>query len=376
MDLTRVKALAKKEFIHVMRDPRSLWMAIAIPLLLLFLFGFALTLDVDNVPLAVWDQDRTNVSRDFLLNFHNSPYFKVSGYFNNYRALESQLDRGCAFMALVIDKDFSKSRKTSGAIPIQLLVDGSDSNTATIAIGYAESVILSENKKIVAERMAASGLRYADPVDLRARVWFNPDLKSKNYIIPGLVAMIMMVIAGLLTSLTIAKEWENGTMEQLISTPITPLELIFGKFTPYFFIGMLDVLISVLMGEFVFDVPFRGNIISLFALSALFLTGALFMGIFISIAVKNQFIASQIALLITILPTFLLSGFAFPIANMPIPIQVITYFIPAKYFITILRGLYLKGTGLGVLYPEACCLVLFALVMVLLSVSKFRKKAA
>ena len=221
---------------------------------------------------------------------------------------------------------------------------------------------------------SATGAKLRLPLEARPRVWFNPELQSKNYIIPGLIAVIMMVIAALLTSLTIAREWERGTMEQLIATPVQGGELILGKLVPYFAIGMLDVLLAVLMGEFVFHVPLRGSVALVFGMASIFLIGTLAMGMLISIVLKNQLLASQVAMVTTFLPAFLLSGFMFAIANMPKPIQIATHIIPARYFIALLRGIYLKGVGLEILGGQAALLTVYAIVMVALANAKFRKK--
>lgn len=374
MNWLRVWALIKKEFIQIVRDPHSLAMAIAIPLMLLLLFGFALTLDVDRVPLAVWNQDKSQISSDFILNFKNSRYFKIIGYYDNYAQLQNLIDRNQALMAMVIHRDFSKLLRANMPAPVQLLVDGSDSNTATIAMGYVDAIIAGFNKKFQAAVFSKSGVQNPAVIDMRASVWFNEDLKSRNFIVPGLIVVIMTVIAAMLTSLTIAREWERGTMEQLISTPVRKSELILGKFIPYFLIGFLDLLMSVWMAEFIYHVPFRGSLTLLFALSAVFLTGALMLGMFVSIVAGNQLTAIQMSILATFLPAFLLSGFAYAIYNMPEAIQVITRVVPARYFIVILRSIYLKGVGPKVLWPEVALLVLFAVIMVTLAMLKFRKK--
>jgi len=374
LNIRRIRAVAHKEFIQIWRDPRSLALGIAIPAILIVLFGYALSLDIDNVPLAIWDQDKSKTSVDFILNFKDSHYFKITGYYDNYRDLERLINYGDATMAMVIPKDFSRYVKSNQKAPVQLILDGSDSNTATIALGYVNAIVGAYNSNLI--KNAVEGMSVADPtgVDLRPRVWFNQDFQSKNFIVPGLIAIIMMIIAALLTSLTVAREWERGTMEQLISTPVRPVELIIGKFIPYFTIGFIDLIMAVLMGRFIFDVPLRGNILLLFILSSLFLTGALCLGIYISIVAKSQLMASQMAILTSFLPTFLLSGFTYEIFNMPQAVQTITYFIPARYFIVILRGIYLKNVGLRVLWPEALCLVIFTVVTVSLAVKKFKKK--
>jgi len=374
MNLRRVIAIAHKEFIQIRRDIRSLALAIAIPILLLVLFGTALTLDVDNVPLVIWDQDKSSQSRDFILNFSNSRYFKIIGYTDNYAKLQEMIDKNQALMAMVIPVDFSSLILAKQPAPVQLLVDGSDSSTATIAIGYANSIASTVNTQLMTQTLARSGINTPDLLDFQPRIWFNADLKSRNFIIPGLIAVIMMIIAALLTSLTISREWERGTMEQLISTPVKKGELILGKFLPYFAIGFFDLLLAIAMSQFLYHVPLRGSAILLIILSAIFLTGALSQGIFISAAFKNQFAASQLAILTTFLPGFLLSGFAYAIYNMPRPIQFVTYLVPARYFITILKGIFLKGIGLSALWKDALFLIIFAFFMVLLAIRSFKKK--
>jgi ABC-2 type transport system permease protein len=374
MKLLRVWAVSRKEFIHIMRDIRSLGMAIAIPMLLLVLFGYALKLDVDNVPMVIWDQSESQASRDFISDFQGSRYFSILEQVRNYREVEHAIDSGRAVLGLIIPRDFATNIEYGRPAPVQLLVDGSDSNTATIAMGYADAVAQTFSRNVVLKEMRRlGGSAPQPPVDLRSRVWFNADLESKNYIIPGLIAVIMMVIAALLTSLTVAREWEQGTMEQLISTPVKGRELILGKLLPYFAIGMFDVLLAVLVGEFMFQVPLRGNVALLFGMAAIFLAGALSLGMVISIVTKGQLLASQLAMVLTFLPSFLLSGFMYAISNMPQAIQVITYLIPAKYFVALLKGIYLKGVGLEILAVEAGLLTIFGAAMVLVANVKFRK---
>lgn len=375
MNTLRIWAISRKEFIHIIRDPRSLGMSIAIPMLLLLLFGYALTLDVNDVPMVVWDQDASQASREFVSRFTGSPYFLLKEYVHNYREVEVAVDSGKALAALVIPTGFAGMIASGRQAPVQLIVDGSDSNTATIAMGYADVVTMNYSQDIALDEIRRmGGTTPALPLDLRPRVWFNPDLESKNYIIPGLIAVIMMVIAALLTSLTVAREWERGTMEQLISTPVKGQELILGKLLPYFAIGMFDVLLAVLMGEFLFQVPLRGNVALLFAMAAIFLVGALSLGMVISVVTKSQLLASQLAMVMTFLPAFLLSGFMYAISNMPKPIQMATYLIPARYFVALLKGIYLKGIGLDILFIEAGLLTIFGVMMLALANVKFKKK--
>jgi len=375
MNLRRLLAIARKEFLHIRRDPRSLGMAIAIPMLMILLFGYALTLDVDNVPIAVWDQSVSPESRELISRFEGSRYFDVRLRAMGYPDIERAIEAGRVMAAVVIPRDFSALLTAGHAAAVQFLLDGSDSNTATIALGYAESVARGYSRDIAFREARVGGTgTLRDPLEVRPRVWFNADMESKNYIVPGLIAVIMMVIAALLTSLTVAKEWETGTMEQLISTPILARGLVLGKLLPYFALGMLDVLLAVGMGEFLFQVPLRGSVALLFGMAAVFLAGALSMGMVISIVTKSQLLASQLAMVLTFLPSFLLSGFMYSIGNMPKAIQVVTYAIPARYFVTLLKGIYLKGTGLSILLGEAALLTAFGVMMVLLANRKFRKK--
>ena len=379
MRLGRLWAVAWKEFLHIVRDPRSLAMALALPVLLLFLFGYALTLDVDRVPLVLWDQSDSPAGRELISRFAGSRYFSVRGYAGDYRQLERALDRREALAGLVIPREFAARVASGRPAQVQLILDGSDSNTAAIAAGYADAVVDSYSAEVLLRfvqrtRGAAAVPLLRPPLDLRPRVWFNTELESKNYIVPGLIAVVIAVIAALLTSLTVAREWERGTMEQLISTPVKGSELIAGKLLPYFLIGMFDVLVAVLMGEFLFHVPLRGSVALLACTSAVFVTGALSLGLLISVATRNQLLANQLAFVTTFLPSFLLSGFIYAIRNMPPPVQAITHVFPARYFIAILKSIYLKGVGLEVLAGEAALLVVFGAAMVALANLRFRKK--
>lgn len=377
MNLKRVKAIAKKEFIQIKRDPRSLALALVIPVVLLIIFGYGLSLDIDRVPMVIWNQDSSSeFTRDFLNGFRNSRYFRIIGYTDNYRDIERMIDTREAMMALVIPKDFSHYLESGKTSPLQLLVDGSDSNTATIAIGYVRSVVGKYNTDLLINTLSSQGMNPGTSVELRSRFWFNMGLSSRWYIIPGTIAMIIMIIAALLTSLTVAREWERGTMEQLISTPVKSPELIIGKFIPYFSIGFFDLLVGVAMARFLFGVPFRGNFLLFLVLSSLFLTGALSMGIFISTVAKTQLLASQLAMLTTFIPTMLLSGFIYPIFNMPPAVRTVTYLVPARYYIVILRELFLKGGGISVIWDEAVFLFVFGTIMLLIAIRRFRKRVA
>jgi len=373
--LRRIKAVANKEFIQIRRDPRSLAMALVIPTFLLLIFGYGLSLDIDHVRTLIWNQDASSeITRDFLLNFKNSKYFKITGYTDNYRDIERQINNGKIMMAIIIPKDFSRYLKSGSPAPMQLLVDGSDANTATIAMGYVRTVVSQYNVELLSGALSNYGIKPGRSIDARGRVWFNMGLTSTWFIIPGVLAMVIMVISALLSSLCIAREWERGTMEQLISTPVKAPELVIGKFIPYFAIGFFDLIMGVIMARVLFGVPFRGSYPLLIFLSSLFLTGAISQGILISVIARTQLMASQLANLSTLIPTVLLSGFIYPIFNMPKAIQSVTYFIPARYYMTVLRGLFLKGNGLQALWDEALFLFLFAFLMLSIAVMKFKKK--
>ena len=374
MNFQRVFAIIRKEFVHIIRDPRSLAMAIAMPVLLIFLFGSSLSLDVDKVPLVIWDQNRTSDSREYISRFTGSRYFLLSGYVNSYEEIEQSIDKREAMLALIIPTDFSRKLETGRKADAQLIVDGSDSNTATVAIGYAKTVTDSYTSSLMLKTAQRQGEKKVGiPLEAKPRIWFNQNMQAKNYIIPGLIAVIMMVIAALLTSLTVAREWENGTMEQLLTTPLQPRELILGKLVPYFAIGMFDVLLAVLIGEFLFQVPLRGNGALVFCMAALFLPGALTMGMLAGIITRSQLVASQLAMVLTFLPSFLLSGFMYSIANMPPFLQGLTYVVPARFFVAILKRIYLKGAGLEMFIMEAAGLVIFAVVLIVVANIKLKK---
>src|SRR5215469_15819142 len=283
MNFRRTKAIARKEFLHIIRDVRSLLAAIAQPVLMLLLFGYALSLDVDRIPTMVYDLDHTPVSDGLVKDFRGSRYFDIVGESNDYSAIEKAMDSRTILLGVVIPTDYSKNLEAGKKAQVQLLLDGSDSNTASIARGYAEGLIQGYSQQRRQEaQVQRTGSSMAVPVDARVRVWYNTDLVSRDYIVPGLIAVILMIIAGMLTSLTIAREWENGTMEQLLSTPVRPMEMALGKLSAYFVLGLVDMLISLVVGLGVFHVPMKGNWLLLFTASGVFLFGALAWGIFIS----------------------------------------------------------------------------------------------
>jgi ABC-2 type transport system permease protein len=375
MKLIRLKAVALKEMLQIIRDPRSLALAVSIPVLLLLLFGYALTLDVDRIPTVLWDQDRTPQSRDLIDRFLRSRYFQLHTVARSHSHVQQMLDGGQVLMALVIPSNFSRDLEANREATLQVLMDGTDANTATIALGYASAIVALYSEELMRHKMAQLGVgKISPPVEPRIRIWFNPDLESRNFIVPGLIAVIMVILAAILTSGTVSREWERGTMEQLIATPIRNSELILGKLIPYFAIGMLDLALSVAMGKFLFGVPLRGSGFLLFSLAGLFLLGAISQGVVVSILAKNQLLSSQISIFISYLPTFILSGFIYPIANMPKLIQFITYVFPSRYIVSILKGIFSKGIGLEILWWEGLLLAVYASAMIIWALKKFEKR--
>lgn len=371
MRLARLVAITRKESIQILRDPRSLGMAFVLPMLLLFLYGYALTLDVDRIATIVYDQDHSTPSRQFLARFSDSRYFSVVAVAARWADVEEALDSGRARVALSIPRHFARDLDRGRRVAVQALVDGSDANTATIALAYVEAITSAYSSEIEVQRTGLA--RPAPAVEHRLRVWYNPELKSRNYIVPGLIAVIMMVLAALLTSLAVAREWDRGTMEPLVATPVRVPELVLGKLIPYFAIGVVDVGLAVEVGTHVFGVPFRGSRLLLFALTLVFLIGVQGLGLLISITTRSQGLASQVALIGTFLPAFLLSGFVFDIANLPGWLRMATYVVPARYYVSILKGIFLKGSGARVLLAETTFLALFAVVVVVLANLRFRK---
>ena len=362
--MSRLLAVARKEVIQLRRDPRSLIMAFIVPAFLTLVFGYVMNFDVKNLRLGVLDQDRTMTSRDLVSAYTSSGYFTVTDRLERLEEAEPLLQRGEVRMVLVIPPGFSAGRDRQ----LQVLVDGGDANTAAIAMNYANAITASWAGR------TTHGARRTAMVVPQTRVWYNEELKSSNMVVPGLIAVIMMIIAAMLTALTIAREWERGTMEQLAATPVHPVEVILGKLVPYFAIGLFDVAVAVAIGLTVFQVPFRGNALFLLGTTALFLLGALGLGIFISAAIKSQLLATQVAMVATYMPSLLLSGLMFDISSMPKALAVITTLVPARYFIPVLRGVFLKGVGPAVLWPQALGMLLFAVIGLALAVRVFKKE--
>lgn len=375
MRLGNINAVMRKEFLHLIRDIRSLILAFALPLLLILLFGYALSLDVDNVRTVVVDFDKTAVSRDFIRSLDASPYFRVEDYADSTEKAGKYLDHGQATLCVVIPAGFAGDLHADRTTPVQVLLDGSDPNFANISRGYINSFIELYNGNLLAAYLERNSLQPVNPpVDARIRVWFNEDLESRKFIVPGIIAIIIMISGAMLTSLVIAREFESGTMETIKSLPISALEFILGKAIPYFFIALIDVLTSVLMGQVLFGVVMKASFLFMILASSLYIMVALTLGLFISSAVKSQLVANQAAILLTYLPSFLLSDFVFPINGMPLVLQAITYIVPARYYIDILSGIYLKNLGFAHLWPDFAVLFAMFVVLSLVNVRILRKE--
>jgi len=375
MKWRRIAAIARKEIVQILRDPRSLLIVLAIPLVQLFIFGYAVNLDVKHIPLCVYDRDGSQSSQDLLKHFQATDYFDIVRVSENYRDVVQGIDQGVCTVAVVVPPQFAETLRSSGQASVQALLDASDNNSASIGMGYAQSILQSYSAGIQVDWQQRHGLAGGVPaITFQPRTWFNEDLESMANLIPGVVALVMAVVGAYLTSLTIAREWERGTMEQLISTPVGKLEIQIGKLFPYFVIGMVDTAVCGGTALWWFGVPFRGSWVVFFGCSMLFLIVVLSLGYFISVTAKSQLGACQMALLATFLPTFLLSGFIFPIDQMPLVVQWVTAVLPARYYVTILRNVFLKGTEVQLLAPQIVALAVIAAVLVVLATRSFQKR--
>lgn len=375
MSFRRTRAIARKEMLHILRDSRSLFAALLQPLVMLLIFGWALSLDVDRIPTFVYDLDQSPKSGDLVKDFRGSRYFHVVEEVHGYRPIEQAINRRACLLGVVIPDHFAKDIELKQPAQVQLLIDGSDSNTAAIAQGYAESLVLMYSQRLQAPIQTAAGNVPANVV-ADVRVWYNPDLLSGNFIVPGLIVVIVMIIAANLGSLTIAREWENGTMEQLLSTPARPSEIALGKLSAYFVVGAADMIIALVVGIFVFNVPMKGSLFLLLTASAIFLFGALGLGIMVSAMFRTQLMAYQMGTLLSFLPAFLLSGFIYPIGSMPRVIQAISLIVPARYFMEVSRGIFLKGIGIQLLWFNLLLLIAYAAVVFYFATRKLRQKVA
>jgi ABC-2 type transport system permease protein len=371
----RLKAIVRKEFYHLIRDYRSLYLAFAIPLMLIILFGYALSLDVDNVETVFVDYDRSELSRDFIRKLDASYYFHVSQRLSQTKDAIDYLDHDWAKVIIVIPPNFMKSIRADRETQLQIIIDGSDPTFGNIIRGYITAFTEQYNQKLLISFLNRQGQeQIKPPVDGRVRIWFNEDLESRNFIIPGIIAVIIMIVGALLTSLIIAREYENGTMETIKSMPVKAGELLLGKAIPYFFIGLTNVFIAILLGQLLFGIVMKGSFWLMLVSASLYLCVALSLGLWISNVTKSQLMANQIAILTTYLPSLLLSNFVFPVINMPKFLQLLTLVVPARYFIDILSGIYLRNLGFAYLWPSMLALALMFTILTFLNLRLLKKE--
>jgi ABC-2 type transport system permease protein len=371
----RIRRIVRKEFLQLRRDPQLLRIVFIAPVFQLFVFGYAVTTDVKHVSTAVYDEDRTASSRDLIERFLRSPYFQLNHYLDGPREIDRLMDAGQAQMVLRIPRGFAQDLDRKRTARIQVILDGSDSMTAGIVAGYAGGIIREYSSGIAADRLdrMRSRIVRVPAVEGKLRVWYNPELKSVNYMIPGVLSMILLIVTMLLTSMAIVKEREIGTLEQLVVTPISPGELMMGKTIPFVIIGFIDMILIMTVAVFWFKVPVAGSVLLLFLLSCAFIMTTLGGGLLISTISYTQQQANMTTFFF-VLPSILLSGFMFPIENMPRIIQMVSYAIPMRYYLVIVRGIFLKGNGLDVLWPPLLVLTGMGAVIIFLSAMRFRKR--
>ncbi len=366
-----IRAILRREFIDVLRDPRSLALTLLWPISMLMMYGYGIRYDVDNVPISILDYSETSESRDLSEQMRRSGYFTVVRFARDEAEVERDLMDDSVRAAIVIPRDFAGKLRAAEPTAVQVLIDGSDSNTATIAQGYALAIV---NQFASTRQAGRAGLNTSPPITIASRIWYNPELKSVNFIVPGVIAVIMMIVGAILTALSIVKEKERGTIEQILVSPIRPLEMMIGKIIPYMVIALIDLAIIICAGYLLFDVPIKGSIFQLAIFALLYLFCALGVGVFVSTIADTMQNAMLAAIFLSLLPSVLLSGFVFPLEDLPAPIQAVSYLFPARYFVTAIRGIYLKQVGLEVLWPEALLLIAFAVTIVGFSASRFQDR--
>ncbi len=374
MTTLNILPIIRKEFRQIRRDRRTLGVLLFIPSFMLMMFGYAVNFDVKHTSMAILDNDETAVSRELIRTMSTTEYFDVVAYLTSVREADASLDRGDARVVVVIPEGFSESIERSERADIQILIDGANASAAATSIGYIRAMVQDFSLGVIQARLIQSGTQeLTPPIDLRARIWYNPELRSAKFLVPGLIAFILMVTAVISTALSVAREPELGTMEQIIVSPVRPVELILGKTIPYTLISAVATVVIVLIGNVVFEVEVRGSYLLLSLVSLLFLVGGLGLGLLISTIAESQQLAFMIAVIVTMLPTFLLSGFVFPIRNMPAPIQAVTYLVPARYFLVAIRAIILKGAGLGAFWDQVLFLLVYAMGTLTISSVRLRR---
>jgi len=370
----RVGAMAAKETLHILRDPRTLYLALIMPVLMLFLFGYGVSFDLDHVPVAVADQDRTEASRALVRTVTGARELVSAGETDPAEA-DRLFRRGQAVAVLVIPSGYAEKLARREQVTIQLLADGSDVTVANQVLSKADALVRAETQRLASVELSSSATA-APPLLVKLWTRYNPAGRSALFMVPGLAAYILAITAVLLTALTVAGEWERGSMEQLFASPVGRLEIVLGKLAPYLLLGMLELLLVVAFGAAVFDVPVRGSLTLFLVIGFFFLVGMLGQGLLISILTRNQLVATQAGTLSSLLPSLLLSGMVFPVENMPWPLELLSRVIPARYLVHALRGLLLKGNGLAVLWPDLLAVVVFAVLIVALSTARFPRRLA
>ena len=365
----RLRGLLRKEFLQILRDPSSIAIAFLLPVVLLLIFGYGVSLDAEHVPIVLVVEQPSADTASLTGGFQQSRYF-APVFMRNLHEAEAALMQRRVDAIVHLRSDFARQLRQPGGAPVQVIVNGVDANTARLILGYVQGVW----QGWLQQQALARGQTLQAPLQVDTRVWFNSELRSRNFLVPGLIAIIMTLIGALLTALVMAREWERGTMEALLVTPVTMAEVLLGKVLPYFVLGTGGMALSVAMGVWLFGVPLRGSLVLLFVASSLFLLAALGMGLLISTVTKNQFVAGQVAIITTFLPAFILSGFIFDIGSMPRIVQGITYLLAARYFVAILQTLFLAGNVWSVLVPNGLALVLLAAFFLGVSRRKLRKR--
>jgi ABC-2 type transport system permease protein len=367
--------IIRKEFLQLRQDRKMFGISFIAPVLQLIILGYAATFDVSHIPTVICDFDNTPSSRELVRSFTCTEYFRVVGYFDNTSEIDNQLDDGHASIAIVIPRGFEKKLGAGASAPLQIIADGTETSTAGIGLSYAAIIVSQYSQNILLQSLVKRGVATLPArVSAEFRVWYNPELKSRNFMVPGVLGLLLMVMTMLLTSLAIVKEKELGTLEQLVVTPIKPYQLIIGKLAPFFIIGVVDVLLVVFFASLVFNLPVKGSVLLLLSLSLVFLMTTLGLGLFISTISRTQQQAMMTAIFFFMLPMMFFAGFVFPIENMPTIIQYVSYIIPLRYYFIIVRGLFLKGVGIQILWPYALALLLFGSIILSMSVMRFQKK--
>jgi ABC-2 type transport system permease protein len=372
----RILAVSKKEIRQLKRDIRMLFVLFVFPILLLVVFGYAINFDVRHIKIAVYDQDKSDVSRDFVSKLLSSDYFDLTGYLNSDYSVKEFLNSGEAQAVIIIPADFSKSIMRGGQEKIQILVDGVNGNTASVIMNYLNIAVLSYSQEIMDKASVLTGAKLFPVISLEPVFWYNPSLNSTFFLLPGLIAMILIITAVVSISLSIVREKEKGTMEQIDVSPVSSVELLIGKILPYTIIALLIAALVIFSGYVLFGVTVKGNYLLLLVTTLLFLFASLNLGIFVSSIADTQQVAFQIATLISLLPSVILSGFIFPIESMPVIIQWLTNITPAKFYVIILRGIMLKGVGIEAFWDQMVYLLIFAAFFLLLAALRNRKRKA